>query len=149
MKEIKYQKQAVEELVNKTIKLLNLTGYRKKIVFKAPTGAGKTVVASETLDRLVSELPGRTDNRVKDVAFIWIAPNKLHVQSYMKMKNFFSETHSLQPKMYDEIDHSIDGSIRMGEILFVNWESIRQDNNVMVRDSETGASLYDIVRLTK
>ena len=149
MKEIKYQKQAVEELVNKTIKLLNLTGYRKKIVFKAPTGAGKTVVASETLDRLVSELPGRTDNRVKDVAFIWIAPNKLHVQSYMKMKNFFSETHALQPKMYDEIDHSIDGSIRMGEILFVNWESIRQDNNVMVRDSETGASLYDIVRRTK
>ena len=149
MKEIKYQKQAAEELINKTVDLLNLTGYRKKIVFKAPTGAGKTMIVSEMLDRLVRELPSRGDSAVKDVAFIWIAPNKLHVQSYLKMRNFFSETRSLQPRVYEEIDHSIGGSIKMGEILFLNWESISKENNVIVRESETNASLYDIVRRTK
>ena len=149
MKQIAYQQKAVNELVDKTVDLLNLTGNRKKIVFKAPTGAGKTVMASEMLDRLVRELPTRTDSAIRDVAFIWIAPNKLHEQSYLKMKNFFSETRSLQPKMYDEIDRTVTGAIKFGEILFVNWESINKDKNVMVRDNENSASLYDIVRRTK
>lgn len=41
----------------------------------------------------------------------------------------------LRPVMYDELDQS-DGVIRPGEILFVNWESINKEKNVMVRDSE-------------
>ena len=69
------------------------------------------------------------------MAFIWIAPNKLHQQSYFKMKNYFTETRLLKPVMYDEIDQS-EGTIKAGEILFVNWESINKEKNVMVRDSE-------------
>ena len=41
----------------------------------------------------------------------------------------------LKPVMYDEIDQS-EGTIKAGEILFVNWESINKEKNVMVRDSE-------------
>ena len=40
-----YQKEAVEELVKKTKKYLGNKTY-KKIYLKAPTGAGKTVIAS-------------------------------------------------------------------------------------------------------
>lgn len=149
MKKIAYQQKAVDELVEKTVELLNLTGSRKKLVFKAPTGAGKTVMASELLDRLTQELPTRGDCRVRDVAFIWVAPNKLHQQSYMKMRNYFSQRRSLQPKMYDEIDRSNLGSIKMGEILFLNWESINKERNVIVRDTENSSSIFDIVRRTK
>ena len=46
LKQVKYQETAVNELVSKTIKLLNSAGQRKKLVFKAPTGSGKTVMAS-------------------------------------------------------------------------------------------------------
>lgn len=149
MKDIRYQKVAVDDLVKKAIELLNLQGDRMKIIFEAPTGSGKTVMASEMLDRLTTELAIDPQSAVKEVAFIWIAPNKLHEQSYLKMRNFFSETRVLSPVMYDELDHSADGYIHPGEVLFVNWESIRQDKNVMVRDSENGASLYDICRRTK
>lgn len=41
LKQVKYQETAVNELVSKTIKLLNSAGRRKKLVFKAPTGSGK------------------------------------------------------------------------------------------------------------
>lgn len=149
LKQVKYQETAVNELVSKTIKLLNSAGQRKKLVFKAPTGSGKTVMASEMLGRLVSELPDRTDCNYDKVALIWIAPNKLHEQSYFKMKNFFTETRILQPLIYDELDHSIEGYIRHGEILFVNWESINKDNAVMIRETENSASLYDITRRTQ
>lgn len=145
IKEVAYQVEAVNELVNKTIKLLDESGNRKRLVFKAPTGSGKTVMASQMLDELTTQLA----EVEKEVAIIWIAPNKLHQQSYMRMKNYFSETRVLRPVMYDELDHSTNGYIKPGEIFFVNWESINKDKNIMVRDTENSSSLYDIVQRTK
>lgn len=149
LKQVNYQDKAVDELVEKVIRLLNASGQRKRLVFKAPTGSGKTVMASGMLARLAQELPERTDSLVNRVAFIWIAPNKLHEQSYFKMKNYFTESRLLRPVVYDELDQSIDGYIRPGEILFVNWESINKDNALMIRETERSASLYDITDRTQ
>lgn len=148
MKELKFQQKAVRKLVDETIDLLRLSGQRKTLIFKAPTGAGKTVMASQMLANLTEELQSRGDSPYQQVAFIWIAPNKLHQQSYFKMKNYFTETRLLKPVMYDEIDQS-EAFIKPGEILFVNWESINKEKNVMVRDSEQNASLYEITRRTQ
>lgn len=149
MKQIQYQQKAVKELVDKTIDLLTYSGMRHTLVFKAPTGAGKTVMASEMLLRLNTELRERTDVPSKEVAYIWIAPNKLHEQSYFKMKSFFTEGQQLHPVIFDDLDHSADGYIHPGEILFVNWESVNKDNAVMIRDTEQGSSLYDLTRCTQ
>ena len=148
MKEIKYQQKYVRKLVDETFDLLQLPGNRKTIIFKAPTGSGKTVMASQMLAVLTEELQSRGDSHYQQAAFIWIAPNKLHQQSYFKMKNYFTETRLLKPVMYDEIDQS-DGFIHPGEILFVNWESINKEKNIMVRESEQNASLYEITRRTQ
>jgi type III restriction enzyme len=144
MKQIRYQQKAVRELVDKTIDLLKLGGNRHTLVFQAPTGAGKTIMASEMLLRLNTELLERPDAPYTEIAFIWVAPNKLHEQSYFKMKNYFTETQELHPVVFDDMDHSADSYIHPGEILFVNWESINKDNAVMIRDSEQGSSLYDM-----
>ena len=149
MKQIQYQQKAVRELTDKTIDLLTYSGMRHTLVFKAPTGAGKTVMASEMLLRLNAELRDRTDVPCKEVAYIWIAPNKLHEQSYFKMRSFFTEGQELHPVIYDDLDHSAEGYIHPGEILFVNWESITKDNAVMIRDTEQSASLYDLTRRTQ
>lgn len=148
MKQLKYQEKAVRQLVENTINLLGFNGNRRQVVLKAPTGAGKTVMASEMLATLTEELQSRSDLPFRQVAFIWIAPNKLHQQSYFKMKNFFTETKLLKPVMFDELDQS-DGIIHQGEVLFVNWESINSKNNLIVRDNEQGLSLYDIARKTR
>lgn len=148
MKQLKYQEKAVRQLVENTVNLLGLNGNRRQVVLKAPTGAGKTVMASKMLATLTEELQSRSDLPFRQVAFIWIAPNKLHQQSYFKMKNFFTETKLLKPVMFDELDQS-DGIIHQGEVLFVNWESINSKNNLIVRDNEQGLSLYDIARKTR
>ena len=142
MKTLKYQQDAIGELTEKVIKLLNVGGSRRKVVFEAPTGAGKTVMACQTLANIVDELKSRGDTRFKECAFIWFAPRKLHLQSYMSLKGAFSETRKLQPVMFDELDQS--EGIRPGEILFVNWESVNKEKNIMVRDSESSASLYEL-----
>ncbi len=149
MKQIKYQQKAVNELVEKTIGLLKLSGSRHTLVFQAPTGAGKTVMASEMLLRLNTELAQRADAPFQEVAYIWVAPNKLHEQSYFKMKTYFTETQELRPVVFDDMDHSAGSYIHPGEILFVNWESINKDNAIMTRDTEQGASLYDMTTRTQ
>lgn len=148
MKQLKYQQRAVKDLVEKTILLLGLDGQRKQLVFKAPTGSGKTVMTTEMLATLVEELQSRSDLPFQQVAFIWIAPNKLHEQSYFKMKNYFTETNLLHPVMYDEMDQS-DGVLHPGEVLFLNWESVNKDKNLIVRDNEQTLSVYDITRRTQ
>lgn len=148
MKDLKYQQRAVAELVEKTVQLLMLGTPRQQLIFKAPTGSGKTVMAAQMLGDLTNELASRTDCPVNEVAFIWFAPNKLHQQSYCKLKDFFGETRVLRTVMFDELDHA-DGIIHPGEILFVNWESINKKNNVIVRDSEQNNSLYEITRRTQ
>ena len=147
MKNLKYQQDAVRELTDKTIKALNSGRKRSKIVFQAPTGAGKTVMACQTLAGIVDELKQRGDSRFQECAFIWFAPRKLHLQSYGSLKNAFSGSRKLTPVMFDEIDQS--EGIQAGEILFVNWESVNKDKNVMARDSESSASIYEIARRTQ
>ncbi len=147
MKTLKYQQDAIAELTDKTLKLLNFGSFRRKIVFEAPTGAGKTVMTCQTLANIVDELRTRGDSRYKECAFIWFAPRKLHLQSYMSLKGAFGETRKLTPVMFDELDQS--EGIQPGEILFVNWESVNKEKNIMVRDSESSASLYEITRRTQ
>lgn len=141
-----YQREAINKLKVEVIDLLNLSDSRQKLVFKAPTGSGKTVMASALLDELTVEV---RDGKCKytDVAFIWIAPNKLHQQSYFKMRSFFSETRRLCPVMFDEVNPS--EGLQPGEVLFVNWESINKDNAVMIRDNEQNRTLYRLTGVTQ
>ena len=147
MKEIKYQQKAIDELVNKSIDLLGLNGNRHTLVFKSPTGSGKTIMASEMLCRLDEELRERPDAPFTEAAYMWIAPNKLHEQSYFKLSNYFDETCALKPVMFDDLEQS--EGIQPGQILFVNWESINKDRNLLVRGGESSKSLYDITGITQ
>jgi len=141
-----YQSEAINKLKVEIVDLLNLSESRQKLIFKAPTGAGKTVMASALLDELTDEI---RDGKCKytDVAYIWIAPNKLHQQSYLSMRNFFTETRRLHPVMFDEVNPS--EGLQPGDVLFVNWESINQDNAVMIRDNEQNRTLYRLTGVTQ
>lgn len=147
MKDLAYQRRAIDELADKTVRLLNLGGKRRKIVFEAPTGAGKTVMACQALAAIADTLHDRGNCRYREVAYIWIAPHKLHLQSYEKLKGAFSETRRLSPVMFDELEQS--EGIQPGEILFINWESVNKDSNLIVKESESSASLYEITRRTQ
>ena len=61
-----------------TTDLLRLSGSRQTLIFKAPTGSGKTVMAAQMLAGLTEELLSRGDSPYSEVALIWIAPNKPH-----------------------------------------------------------------------
>lgn len=148
MKILRYQQNAVKELVDKTVNLLENPEFEQNLIFKAPTGSGKTIMATQYLADLTEELRTRPNCTYNEVAFVWIAPQKLHLQSFEKLKSFFAENRKLTPVLYDDIDQS-EGFIHSREILFVNWESVNKDNNVMVRESENSESFFDIIDRTQ
>lgn len=146
MKDLKYQQEHIEQLRKLIIKLLNIDELRQKLVFKAPTGSGKTYMTATAMEQVADALRSDPRNVYEQIAFVWIAPNRLHSQAYDSLKNLFAETRSLNPLMYDNIT---DGKLHHGDVLCLNWGSIHSEDNIMVRETESGHSLWDIVENTK
>lgn len=146
MKDLQYQQEAIRHLSKMVMKLLNLNEMRRKIVFKAPTGSGKTYMTAMAMEQVADKLRGDARNEYERLAFVWIAPNRLHSQAYESLTRLFEETRALNPIMADNIT---DGRLNHGDVLCLNWGSIHQEDNILVRDTESGNSLWDIIENTR
>jgi type III restriction enzyme len=141
-----YQDEAVNDLSQKLYKLLKRPGARQNLIFKAPTGSGKTVMMASLLNKFCEELPERYELEKRKAAFIWIAPNKLYIQSYNALKGYFAEMRSIKPIFFEDV---MDNELQPNEVLFVNWESINKEKNTMIKENETNKNLYSFINKAK
>ena len=146
LKHLEYRTIALQQLKSHVFHLLNEDSTRKKIIFKAPTGSGKTVTMACLLRDLVNELPLKFDIANRNIAYIWIAPNALHLQSYASLQGFYEETRDIRAIQFEDI---IDDKLQPNELLFINWQSVSSEDNIFVRDNETDKSLYTYINNTK
>jgi type III restriction enzyme len=138
----KYQEEAVQALLKDTYSLLGQPGVRHKMVFKAPTGAGKTVTMAAFLNQLCVEIPDKLDLPKRKVAFIWFAPNQLHLQSYLSLKDYFSELRTIKPIQFEDVT---DNRLHPNEMLFVNWQSVNKESNLYIKENEQGKDLIRFI----
>ena len=139
-REFKYQTEAERELCAKTNRLIEMDG-NKTIVFKAPTGAGKTVMMAEYLKQLIEY---RTDSRT--FAFLWAAPRQLHIQSKERLERHYADSKALRCVSFEDL---IDRRIKANEVLFLNWESINKTDNIYIRENERDMNLSTILQNTR
>jgi len=111
-----YQEDAVDRLLDNFDFLLKSTE-NEICILEAPTGSGKTVIAAEFLKRFVKE---RKDD--KKFSFIWISVRRLHEQSKDKLEDHYEGDGTFQCSYFEDL---IDNKIDENEILFLNWESIK------------------------
>lgn len=135
-----YQEDSIQELLTKGNKLLNLGGNRV-IVFESPTASGKTLMVSEFLKELVID-----NKNKKKISFLWAAPRKLHSQSKKKLENYFQETNILNCVNFEDLQEN---KINVNEILFLNWESINKEKNIIIRENERDFYLDKVIENTK
>ena len=135
-----YQDDAIDDLLTKTKKLWSYSG-SKNLVFKSPTGSGKTIMMAEFLKRLVDDRDVR-----QSLGFIWTAPRQLHLQSRDKLENYFETSRALKCSYFEDLD---DRKISENEILFFNWESINKADNIYIRDNEQDFNLSKVLERTK
>jgi type III restriction enzyme len=134
-----YQEKAVDELVEKISSFLDIAA-NKKLVFKAPTGSGKTIIIAEALKKLITE-----ENR-SSLSFIWAAPRKLHSQSKEKLETYYFENKAIQCSFFEDLQ---DKTISENEILFLNWESINKEDNIYIRENENDFNLSTVLNNTR
>jgi len=136
-----YQNTAIKKLLTRSKELLAQSG-EKKVIFKAPTGSGKTIMTAEFLKQLIDDKEIKTS-----LSFIWTAPRKLHTQSKEKLEKYYEDTRALECLNFEDLT---DKQIGENEILFLNWESInKKDKNTIVKENEKEFYLGKIVENTK
>ena len=127
-----YQDIAARELFEGAEKLL-AHSEPKKLVFKAPTGSGKTVTVAEFLKRLADDAQGHMP-----LSFIWAAPRQLHDQSKEKLESYYADSHALKCSSFEDLN---DRCIEENEILFLTGRVLgRRTTYTFMRTSRTTTS---------
>lgn len=120
-----YQRKAVDNLKARLVFFLdnNLKG---SLVFKAPTGSGKTFMISSLFEEIA------TENDTNRFCIVWACPGKgeLHKQSFNAVKEYLGGN-PVCSLLEDEF-FGTRTDIHNKEIVFVNWEKL------VDKDRETG-----------
>ena len=142
-----YQRDAIDQL--KKCTLSGLKGDTRPIIFKSPTGSGKTFMISKVIDEIADE------NQEDNFCFIWasIGKGELHIQSKDAVSSYldgFPECSLLEEDFFGSRKY-----IKNKEIVFVNWEKlINKDSatgswkNNLMKDQE-GQSFIDVLEETR
>lgn len=143
-----YQRTAVDKLKRRLSMLLDENS-KGTIVFKAPTGSGKTFMASALFGEIASE------NDAKRFCVIWACPGKgeLHKQSFDSVRDYLGGN-PICSLLEDEFFGSRK-DIHSKEIVFVNWEKLvdkdrntgKWKNNLM-KDQE-GLNFINVLENTR
>ncbi len=132
-----FQKKAVDELSDIFKNSQDEKNF--KVIFKSPTGSGKTLMVTEFLKNIFLDSNS-------NVSVIWAAPRQLHIQSKDKIKPTLLEKNIGKVL---EVHQLKNPRLKKNEILFLNWESINKKNNTFMKSNEKNINLKNLIQNTK
>ena len=116
-----FQKKAIDALNDAFLHLWKKQDKQLPLVFKSPTGSGKTLTIAHFI-RGLNHLP----QWKIDKAFIWITfSDDLAMQSKDKFKEYFENNLENNLLTVNDINR---GKLYENDILFLNWQKVVQDN---------------------
>jgi type III restriction enzyme len=127
-----FQKKAIDKLTTNFLKLWEQTEPQRHLVFKSPTGSGKTFMVCNFVNGL-NALPTWD----YDKSFIWITFSEdLAMQSKDKFQEYFDS--NLENGLLTINDFK-QGKFHKNDVLFINWQklvSTSADNRVLRRPED-------------
>ena len=122
-----------EECSKRLIELVCQEDSKQTILVKAPTGAGKTVILIDFIDKFLNQVS-------KNVAFIWLCPGKgnLEEQSQKKMMQFLPNRTTMN------LNDALLRGFEAQSTTFINWELITKKGNKAISDTEK-SNLFDCI----
>lgn len=114
-----FQKTTIDQLSNTFLELWKTGKYRIPLVFKAPTGAGKTIMMAEFLRCLDDNYQFHEDK-----AYVWVSfgGDESYMQSKSKLYQYFNEGTDMNLK---DINNVSEGKLYKNNIFFINWSKIK------------------------
>lgn len=117
-----FQKQAVDQLCQTFLDLWKTGNRRLPLVFKAPTGAGKTLMMAEFLRCIDSRFQFHADK-----AYLWVSfgGDESYSQSKKKLYDYFNEGTEIGLK---DISNFNEDKLYKNNVFFINWSKIKASN---------------------
>ena len=136
-----FQKKAVDNLTKSFLTLWQTNNYQLPLVFKAPTGAGKTIMMADFLRTLDGNYHFDDDK-----AYIWISfgGDESYLQSKEKLYKYFNNGTDMT--LRDKNDLSLK-ELPKNNIFFINWSKIKsstKDGKVLRKDCELTSGDYGV-----
>ncbi len=148
---LKFQRDAVDKLTETYLALWKKEGRQLPLVFKSPTGSGKTYITALFM-RGLNHLPQWSE----DKAFVWITfSDDLAMQSKDKLREYFENTLENGLLTVQDINR---GKLNENDILFLNWQKVvsaSAENRTLRRPDEeemrkeSGKYFEDVIDATK
>ena len=146
-----FQKDTIDKLLFTFTELWKKDGKQLPLVFKSPTGSGKTFMMAHFV-RGLNRLP----NWDMDKAFVWITfSDDLAMQSKKKFEEYFENTLENNLLTVNDINR---GKMFKNDILFLNWQKVvsrAAENRILRRPDdervfkESGKYFEDFIDGTK
>lgn len=140
-----FQEIAVSMLKNEFLSLWKLPNQNTPLVFKSPTGSGKTIMLAQFLRDIVSD-PRFEGN---DVAFVWFSFSEdSYAQSKKKLFEYYGGASELDLIDLNDLSH---GKLHKNDVFFINWQKIKgktKDSRKLRRENEQGLTFDNFINET-
>lgn len=141
-----FQEKAVANLKDKFLSLWKSPHDNVPLVFKSPTGSGKTIMMAQFLRDIVGD-PRFYGN---DVAFVWLTFNEeSYVQSKNKLASYYGGASELELLDLNDLNQ---GKMNRNSVFFINWQKIKgksKESRKLRKDNEWGLTFDSFINKTK
>ena len=140
-----FQESAVSKLKDQFLDLWKSNSDRIPLVFKSPTGSGKTIMLAQFLRDIISD-PRFIGN---DVAFLWMSKGPTLVeQSKNKLFEYYGGASELELLDINDLNRKV---MPRNSVFFINWEKLKgQSKDVLKirRENEQDISFDGMIEAT-
>lgn len=140
-----FQERAISELKNQFLGLWKLPNQNIPLVFKSPTGSGKTIMLAQFLRDIVSD-PRFAGN---DVAFVWFSFSEdSYKQSKKKLFDYYGGASELNLIDLNDLSRK---RLRQNDVFFINWQKIKgksKESRKLRRENERGLTFDNFINET-
>jgi type III restriction enzyme len=140
-----FQEKAVARLKNAFLALWKAPSQNIPLVFKAPTGSGKTIMLAQFLRDIVSD-PRFAGN---NIAFVWFSFSEdSYEQSKTKLYEYYGGASELDLLDLNDLTR---GRLENNSVFFINWQKLKgtsKDSRKLRRENELGLSFDNFINAT-
>ncbi|MEK7578958.1 MAG: DEAD/DEAH box helicase family protein [Patescibacteria group bacterium] len=140
-----FQEVAVSKLKNEFLSLWKSPHENIPLVFKSPTGSGKTIMLAQFLRDIVGD-PRFQGN---DVAFLWFSFSEdSYLQSKGKLFDYYGGASELDLLDLNDLTR---GKLERNNVFFINWQKIKgksKESRKLRRDNEWDLTFDSFINKT-
>lgn len=140
-----FQETAISQLKDQFLNLWKLPNQNIPLVFKSPTGSGKTIMLAQFLRDIVSD-PRFQGN---DVAFVWFSFSEdSYEQSKKKLFDYYGGASELDLIDLNDLARE---KLHQNDVFFINWQKIKgksKDSRKLRRENEQGLTFDNFINET-